>query len=93
MGNDVTTLWPVAIADHFLCENPCEKTFLKSAKIGKNKIRSAKEKLKYFKGFPIREEVRKLRVNDYESVGRRFESYWARQKIQGVSGITVNPFL
>ena len=32
------------------------------------------------------------RVPDYESVGRRFESYWARQIIQGVSGISVNLF-
>jgi hypothetical protein len=26
------------------------------------------------------------RVPDYESVGRRFESYWAHQKNQGFAG-------
>ena len=32
------------------------------------------------------------RVPDYESVGRRFESYWARQKNREVSGSSVNLF-
>jgi hypothetical protein len=32
------------------------------------------------------------RTTYYESVGRRFESYWARQQNQGVSGISANPF-
>jgi len=42
-------------------------------------------KSKYFEDFLSFEEVRKLRVDDYESVGQRFESSWARQVNQGVT--------
>ena len=80
------------VSAYFLCENPCEKTFPKPAKSGKSWIRPAKMKSKYFEDFLSFEEVRKLRVDDYESVGQRFESSWARQVNQGVGKKLPAPF-
>jgi hypothetical protein len=36
---------------NFLCENPCEKMFPKSAKMSKNWIKSVKEKYNHFSCF------------------------------------------
>ena len=67
----------------FLCGTLCGKNFQNLLKYdSKDKI--CKIEIQHFQQVTYYHEVRKLRGLAYESVGRVFESPWARQLFQGM---------
>jgi hypothetical protein len=70
--------WPIMFNCEFLCGTLCGKNFQNLLKYA-SKDKIGKIEIKHFQEVTSCHEVRKLGGLAYESVGRVFESPWARQ--------------